>query len=137
MISIIPQSISATSQVFTSTLTERLCKPYCVISSIQPVVDVQYSIDDTTLVGGVLYVTVKAQGTVTYVSKNGNACCPSQKVFTEYFTTSFEGASGASSVTITQANGITMPAFVNCCNVACGISAKNVITLTFVAGTAA
>ena len=34
MISIIPQSISATSQVFTSTLTERLCKPYCVISSI-------------------------------------------------------------------------------------------------------
>lgn len=134
MISVIPQSITATSQVFTSTLTERLCKPYCVISSIQPVVDVQYSIDDTTLVGSVLYVTVKAQGTVTYVSKNGNACCPSQKVFTEYFTTSFEGATNASTVTIEQASGTANPYLVNCYNVACGISAINVITLTFTAG---
>ena len=134
MISVIPQSISATSQVFTSTLTERLCKPYCVISSIQPSVDVQYSIEDTTLVGTVLYVTVRAQGTVTYVSKNGNPCCPSQKVFTEYFTTSFAGATNASTVTIEQASGAVNPYLVNCYNVACGISAINVITLTFTAG---
>ena len=137
MISVIPQSISATSQVFTSTLTESLCKPYCVISSIQPSVDVQYSIEDTTLVGTVLYVTVRAQGTVTYVSKNGNPCCPSQKVFTEYFTTSFAGATNASTVTIAQANGTVNPYLVNCYNVACGIAAKNVITLTFTAGGAA
>ena len=137
MISVIPQSISATSQVFTSTLTERLCKPYCVISSIQPSVDVQYSIEDTTLVGTVLYVTVRAQGTVTYVSKNGNPCCPSQKVFTEYFTTSFADATNASTVTIEQANGTVNPYLVNCYNVACGIAAKNVITLTFTAGGAA
>ena len=137
MITIIPQSISATSQVLTSTLTERLCKPYCVLSSIQPSVDVQYSIEATTLVGSVLYVVVKAPGTVTYVPKNGSSCCPAQKVFTEYFTTSFEGATNASTVTITQANGSTTPAFVNCFNVACGISAKNVVTLTFTAGTAA
>lgn len=134
MISLIPQSISATSQVFTATLTERLCKPYCVISSIQPSVDVQYSIDDTELVGSVLYATIKAQGTITYVAKNGNPCCPSQKVFTEYFTTSFAGATSASTITIEQANGIISPALVNCCNVACGIAAKNVITLTFTAG---
>ena len=137
MISVVPQSISATSQVFTADLTERLCKPYCVLSSIQPSVNVVYTIDETSLVGTTLYVTVKAQGTVTYVSKCGNPCCPSQKVFTEYFTTSFTGASAASSVTIEQANGITKPAFVNCCNVACGISALNVVTLTFTAGGAA
>ena len=134
MISVIPQSISATAQVFTSTLTERLCKPYCVLSSIQPVVDVTYSIEDTSLVGTVLYVTVKAQGTVTYVAKNGSPCCPSQKVFTEYFTTSFEGATSASTVTVAQANGIVIPAFVNCCNVACGVAAKNVVTISFTAG---
>ena len=93
-----------------------------------------YTIDDTTLVGTTLYVTVKAQGTVTYVPKSGNACCPAQKVFTEYFTTSFTGATSASSVTIEQANGTVNPAFVSCMNVACGISAINVITLSFTAG---
>lgn len=137
MISVIPQSITATSQVFTADLTERLCKPYCVLSSIQPSVNVVYSIDDTNLVGTDLYVTIKAQGTVTYVSKNGSPCCPSQKVFTEYFTTSFAGATAASTVTVAQANGIVKAAFVNCCNVACGISALNVVTLTFTAGGAA
>ena len=134
MITLIPQSISATSQVFTANLTERLCKPFCVLSSIQPSVNMSYTIDDTTLVGTTLYVTVKAQGTMTYVPKNGNACCPAQKVFTEYFTTSFTGATSASSVTIEQANGTVNPAFVSCMNVACGISAINVITLSFTAG---
>lgn len=133
MINVTPQSITATSQVYTAELTEKLCKPYCVQSSIQPTVDVTYSIEDTNLVGTVLYATVKAQGLVTYVSKCGNSCCPSQKVFTEYFTVSFAGATGASSVALAQANGIVRPAYVNCCNVACGISALNVVTLTFTA----
>lgn len=130
MINLTPQSISATSQVYTAELTEKLCKPYCVNSSIQPSVDVTYSIDDTNLVGTNLYVTIKAQGTITYVSKCGSACCPSQKVFTEYFTISFAGTTSASSVTIAQANGIVRPYNVNCCNVAFGISALNVVTLT-------
>ena len=137
MITLIPQSISATSQVFTANLTERLCKPFCVLSSIQPSVNMSYTIDDTTLVGTTLYVTVKAQGTVTYVPKNGNTCCPAQKVFTEYFTTSFTGATAASTVTIAQANGVVRPYNVNCFNVACGISALNIVTLTFTAGGAA
>lgn len=133
MINVTPQSITATSQVYTADLTEKLCKPYCVNASIQPSVDVVYSVDDTTLVGTTLYATIKAQGTVTYVPKCGSACCPSQKVFTEYFTVSFTGATGASSVALTQANGIVKPAYVNCYNVACGISALNIVTLTFTA----
>lgn len=130
MINVTPQSITATSQVYTADLTERLCKPYCVNANIQPSVDVTYSVDDTSLVGGILYVTVKAQGTVTYVPKCGCACEPKQKVFTEYFTVSFAGATAASTVTLTQTAGIVRPAFVNCYNVACGISALNVVTLT-------
>lgn len=130
MINVIPQSISATSQVLTVDLTERLCAPYCVLSSIQPSVDVVYSVDDTTLVGTVLYVTVKAQGTAVYVPQSGSACCPKSKVFTEYFTTSFAGATSATTVAITQASGSVSPSFVNCCNVACGISCKNIVTVT-------
>lgn len=130
MIHVTPQSITATEQVYTADLTERLCKPYCVNASIQPSVDVVYSIEDTTLAGTILYVKVKAQGTVTYVPKCGSACCPSQKVFTEYFTVSFAGATSASTTTLTQASGVVQPAYVNCFNVACGISALNVVTLT-------
>lgn len=130
MIHVITQSVSATAKVLTTDLTERLCAPFCVQSSFQPSVDVSYTVDETNLVGTNLYVTVKAQGTVTYVPKNGNACCPKSKVFTEYFTTSFAGATAASTVTIAQANGIVKPAMVNCCNVAMGISALNTVTLT-------
>lgn len=130
MIHVITQSVSATAQVLTTDLTERLCAPFCVQSSFQPSVDVSYTVDETNLVGTNLYVTVKAQGTVTYVPKNGNACCPKSKVFTEYFTTSFAGATAASTVTIAQANGIVKPAMVNCCNVAMGVSALNTVTLT-------
>lgn len=129
MISVIPQSITATSQVLTVDLTERLCAPYCVLSSIQPSVDVVYSIDDTTLVGTNLYVTVKAQGTVVYVPKNGSSCCPNTKVFTEYFTTSFANATSGTTVAITQTSGSVNGAFINCYNVACGVECKNVITL--------
>ena len=130
MITVIPQSISATSQVLTVDLTERLCAPYCVLSSIQPSVNVVYTIDDTTLVGTTIYVTVKAQGTVTYVPKNGSSCCPNTKVFTEYFTTSFTGATSATTVAITQASGSVNGAFINCYNVACGVECKNVVTVT-------
>lgn len=130
MINVTPQSITATVQVYTADLTERLCKPYCVNASIQPSVDVTYSVDETSLVGTVLYATIKAQGTVTYVPQCGCACEPKQKVFTEYFTVSFAGATAASTVTLTQAAGIVKPAYVNCYNVACGLSALNVVTLT-------
>lgn len=133
MISTVTQSATATSQVVTSEITAKLCTPFCVNASIQPSVDVTYTIDDTNLVGTELYVTVKAQGTVTYVPKNGNACCPKSKIFTEYFTTSFAGASGGSTVTVAQDAGFVKAAYVNCYNVASGISAANVVTLTFTA----
>ena len=95
--------------------------------------DVTYTIDDTNLVGTELYATVKAQGTVLYVPKSGSACCPKSKIFTEYFTTSFAGASGGSTVTVAQDPGFVKAAYVNCYNVASGISAVNVVTLTFTA----
>ena len=130
MISVTPISIGATAQSYTANATERLCKPYCVNSSIQPNVQVNYSIDETNLVGTNLYVTIKAQGEVTYVPKCGSPCNPSQKIFTEYFTISFANATSESNVTITQNAGVVKPAYVNCYGVACGISALNVVNIT-------
>lgn len=130
MINVTPISIAAAAQSYTAELTEKLCQPYCVNASIQPVVDVVYSIEEQNLVGTTLYVTVKAQGTVEYVPRCGNACNPKSKIFTEYFTVSFAAATAASTATITQAAGIVKPAYVNCYNVACGITALNTVTIT-------
>lgn len=130
MINVTPISIAAAAQSYAAELTEKLCHPYCVNASIQPVVDVTYSIDDTSLVGTTLYVTVKAQGTIDYVPKCGSSCNPKSKIFTEYFTVAFQAATAATTATIVQAAGIVKPAYVNCYNVACGITALNTVTIT-------
>lgn len=130
MINVTPISIAATAQSYAAELTEKLCQPFCVNASIQPIVDVNYTIDEQTLVGTTLYVTVKAQGSVEYVPKCGCACNPRSKIFTEYFTVAFTGATAATTATITQVAGIVKPAYVNCYNVACGISAINTVTIT-------
>lgn len=130
MIHVTPISIAAAAQSYAAELTEKLCHPYCVNASIQPVVDVTYSIDDQSLVGTTLYVTVKAQGTIDYVPKCGNACNPQSKIFTEFFTVAFQAATAATTATIAQAAGIVKPAYVNCYNVACGITALNTVTIT-------
>ena len=130
MINVTPISIAAAAQSYAAELTEKLCQPYCVNASIQPVVDVTYTIDDTSLVGTTLYVTVKAQGTVNYVPKCGHPCNPKSKIFTEYFTVAFTGATAATTATLVQAAGLVKPAYVNCFNVACGISALNTVTIT-------
>ena len=130
MINVTPISIAASAQSYAAELTEKLCQPFCVNASIQPVVDVTYTIDETSLVGTTLYVTVKAQGTVEYVPRCGHPCNPKSKIFTEYFTVAFTGATAATTATIAQAAGIVKPAYVNCYNVACGITALNTVTIT-------
>lgn len=129
MINVVSSNVTADKKEYTVTLTERLCRPFCVLSSIQPSVDVKFSIDSTKLVGKVLYVVVKAQGTVTYVSKDGNPCEPCTKIFTEYFTTSFDDATCDTCPDIKSEYGFYRPAFVNCCNVACGISFSSIVSI--------
>lgn len=130
MITVNPISITATVQTYAATATERLCKPYCINASIQPIVQVAYSVDDTTLVGTTLYATIKAQGEVTYVPQCGSACCPKSKIFTENFTVAFSAATAETAISVTQTAGTVTPAFVNCYGVAYGISANNVVTIT-------
>ena len=76
MINVTPISIAATAQSYAAELTEKLCQPYCVNASIQPVVDVTYTIDDTSLVGTTLYVTVKAQPLLTSSAEISSCIVP-------------------------------------------------------------
>lgn len=127
MINVISMNVTATSKEFAVTLKERLCKPFCVNSSIQPSTTVTYTIDSTRLVDNYLYVTIKAQGTTTYVSKDGNSCCSCIKLFTEYFTISFADATCNTCPYLEAINGYNRPAYVNCCNVACGIEQTDTV----------
>lgn len=130
MIDITTVSTTATTQVVTCNVTERLCQRYYVTSSIQPAVNVDYSIDDYKLVGTTEYVTIKANVTITYVPTNGSHCCPKTNIFTEYFTVAFADVTTLTTPTITESDGIVEPDYVNCCDVAGGISAINVVTIS-------
>lgn len=121
MIKLTPVSITATNQVYAVVITEKLCKPYCESSSIQPAVDVKFQVESSNFVNGTQYAKIKAQGIVTYVPKNANACCPASKIFTEYLTLAFQSTREVA-VTIASTDGYVEAANVNCCGVACGIS---------------
>ena len=129
MIKLNPIEIAATYQVYAAELTERLCKPFCENASIQPVVDGNVTIDNVTLIGDVEYVRVKVQGIVTYVAQRDSPCCPSSKVITEYFTVAFANVQELKTPSVDVALGYIEPAYVNCCGIACGISAVGTITI--------
>ena len=128
MISLNPIGITATSQTYAVTVTEKLCKPFCESSSIQPFADGSVTVDSVKLVGNTEFVRVKIQGFVTYVPQNGNRCAPCQKVFTEYFDVAFIGIEEEKIPTVTVDALYTEPAFVNCYGVACGV--RGVANLT-------
>jgi hypothetical protein len=130
MIDITTVSAAATTQVVTCNVTEKLCRSYYVTSSIQPSVNVDYSVADYKLVGTTEYVTVKANVTITYIPTNGSHCCPKTNIFTEYFTVAFADVTTLTTPTVTEADGIVEPDYVNCCDVAGGISAINVVTIS-------
>lgn len=129
MIKLIPNAVDTTSQTFVVVITEKLCKPFCENSSIQPVVDVNFSVESTKFVDTVSYAKIKAQGVVTYVSKDGCQCSPSTKIFTEYFTVGFLNQTEAVTPDIVEFKGYVEPAYVNCFGVACGIEVTNTLAL--------
>lgn len=133
MINITTVSTTATEQVLTANVSERLCQRYYVNQSIQPSVTVDYSIEDYKLIGTTEYVTVKASVTITYVPTNGTHCCPKTNIFTEYFTVAFSDVTALTVPTITETDGIVEPDYVNRCDIAGGISAINVVTISIAA----
>ena len=129
MIKLNPVEITATSQTYAVEFVEKLCKPFCENSSIQPSITGTLQVDDVTLVGTTEYVRIKAQGTITYVPQNGNACNPCSKVVTEYFTVAFANVATEQVPTVDVELGYTRPAFVNCYGVACGIALTGLVTV--------
>lgn len=75
---------------FMATFMERLCRSFCVNSTIQPRVSVDYTTGALRLNGTTVFVPVTA--VITVVTQNsGCGCMAHTQLFTENFVVAFQG----------------------------------------------
>lgn len=73
-----------------ATYKERLCKTYCINSTIQPQVSVVYSTDTPKLNASTVFVPIKA--VITIVTQDNRCGCNAHtQLFTENFVVAFQG----------------------------------------------
>lgn len=87
---------------FMATYKERLCRPYCIDSTVQPQVSVVYTTGTTRLVGSTVFIPIKA--VITIVTQvNGCGCNAHTQLFTEDFVVAFQGQTALpTAVTLTN-----------------------------------
>lgn len=73
-----------------ATYKNRLCRPFCVDSSIQPQVSVVYTTGTSRLEGTTVFIPIKAVITVVTQS-SGCGCNAHTQLFTEDFVVAFQG----------------------------------------------
>ena len=80
----------ANTLAFMATYKEKLCRPFCVDSTIQPQVSVAYTTGTPRLVETTVFVPVKA--VITVVTQNSQCGCNAHtQLFTENFVVAFQG----------------------------------------------
>lgn len=98
-----------------ATYKEKLCRPYCTDSTIQPQVSVVYTTSTTRLNESTVFVPVRA--TITIVTQDNMCGCNAHtQLFTENFVVAFQGQT-ALPTSVTIAN-VGRDAFGS--NVTCG-----------------
>lgn len=92
----------ANTAAIMATYKERLCRPFCVDSTIQPQVSVVYTTGTPRLNGTTVFIPVKAVITVVTQS-SGCGCNAHTQLFTEDFVVAFQGRTTVP-VTVTLTN---------------------------------
>ena len=115
MIRLSPVGLAATpvaNQVsLLATFREKLCHPFCIDSSIQPLATLQYSTGTPILNGTTVFVPVTARLTVV----TGSGCNAKTQLFTEQFYVAFQGQTAVpTAVTITSVGRVQGGANVQC-----------------------
>lgn len=86
------------------TYKEKLCRPFCVDSTIQPQVSVVYTTGTPRLNGTTVFIPVRA--VITVVTQNnscGCGCSAHTQLFTEDFVVAFQGRTSVpATVTLTN-----------------------------------
>lgn len=113
---------------------EKLCREYCVDSTVQPQTTVTYKVGTTRLVGTTLFIPITA--TISVVVPNG-CCNATTQVFTETFVVAFQNYSGLPTVgpTITNIGRDIQPSCVRC-GCARGIAVNDSLLITLTAPSA-
>lgn len=91
---------------------EKLCRPFCIDSSIQPFASIEYSTGTPILNETTVFVPVTARITVV---TQGCGCNAKTQLFTEQFYVAFQGQTAVpTAVTITSVGKIQNGANVSC-----------------------
>lgn len=94
-----------------ATFREKLCHPFCIDSSVQPLATVQYSSGTPVLNGTTVFVPITARLTVV----TGSGCNAKTQLFTEQFYVAFQGQTGVpTAVTITSVGQLQGGSCVQC-----------------------
>lgn len=111
-----------------ATFREKLCQPFCIDSSIQPLATLQYSTGTPVLNGTTVFVPVTARLSVV----TGSGCKAKTQLFTEQFYVAFQGQTAVpTSVAITSVGRVQGGACVQCgCAYAYSVNDSLTITIT-------
>lgn len=111
-----------------ATFREKLCHPFCINSSIQPLATVQYSSGTPVLNGTTVFVPITARLTVV----TGSGCNAKTQLFTEQFYVAFQGQTGVpTAVTITSVGQLQGGSCVQCgCAHAYSVNDSLTVTIT-------
>ena len=104
----------ANTLAFMATYKEKLCRPFCVDSTIQPQVSVVYTTGTPRLVDTTVFIPIKA--VITVVTQNNRCGCNAHtQLFTESFVVAFQGQTSVpTTVTLTQVGRDQFGSNINC-----------------------
>lgn len=111
-----------------ATYREKLCHPFCIDSSVQPLATLEYTTGTPILNGTTVFVPITARLTVV----TGSGCNAKTQLFTEQFYVAFQGhTTTPTSVTITSLGRLQNGSCVKC-GCAYAYSINDSITVTIV-----
>lgn len=128
MIKLNPISVTATSQQYAVELTENLCQPFCLTSTVQPQGNVTFNVGQIKVSEGIAYVELLANGSVVYQPKCGG-CNSKVKQFSESTWLGFAGT-GTPTIALTVSPSVELADNVKCCNTAYGWTMVQSVTIT-------
>lgn len=116
MVTLSPVSLAAAPVVnqvsFLATFRERLCRAFCITSSVQPQVSVSYTTGQARLNGTTVFIPITA---VVTVVTPGCGCEAKTQLFTENFVVAFQGQTALpTTVTVSSVGRIQGGSCVKC-----------------------
>lgn len=124
---------TANTLAILATFREKLCRAYCVDSTLQPQVTVTYKTGTARLSGTTVFVPITAIISIVTQS-NRCGCMAHTQLFTESFEVAFQGRTTIpTSVIINNLGRDTRPSNVNC-GCAHGITINDSLTVVVSAG---